>query len=99
MGYETILVKLTTGELVIGKIYNNSLEFLEDVYLVLLDLSSDGGIDINIAPYMSPFDNKGTILNGKRVMWETQLTPPLELVVEYNKAISGIIIQTNKIQT
>lgn len=88
---EIKIVKIVTGETVIGTKVN---EVLEDVALIQI-IPSSGGIQLAILPYGFPFEEK---ISGKipydKVVYEFQ-TVPDDIKNKYLEAKSDIKISTS----
>ena len=92
MAYDTRLVKLITGEMVIGK-YDADKNVLKEV-AVLQSVPTQQGVQMMILPYGYPFDQDFDGEIGYNHVLYTYKKYPDELSTRYLEAISNLTLST-----
>lgn len=94
MGYENVrLVKLITGDMVLGKIDENN-EKIVDV-AVLQTVPSQQGVQMMLLPFGYPFENEiGGEIDMRHVIYEYKNFPE-ELKTKYMEAASNLTISSS----
>ena len=93
-----LILKLSTGEEVIGRIVNESDDTYQIEFGLLLNyqLQDEGKIAFGFLPY-SPLSNKDKRINKSHVVWSAE--PADGLKDAYNKATGQIMTPSDKIIT
>lgn len=92
MAYDIKLVKLVTGELVIGK-YNTEKKSLDDV-AIMQTVPSQQGVQIAILPYGYPFDQEfGGSIEEKHFLFEYSKVMD-EIKDKYLEAVSNLTLSS-----
>lgn len=90
MAYDIRLMKLVTGELVIGK-YNQEADTLTDV-AAIQTIPSQQGVQMMMLPYGYPFEPDFTgVIDGKFFMYRYANTPK-ELQDKYIEACTNLTV-------
>lgn len=90
MAYDIRLMKLVTGELVIGK-YNQDADNLSDV-AAIQTIPSQQGVQMMMLPYGYPFEPDFTgVIDGKFFMYRYGSTPK-ELQDKYIEACTNLTV-------
>lgn len=90
MAYDIRLMKLVSGELVIGK-YDEGTDTLKDV-AAIQTIPSQQGVQLMMLPYGYPFENDFTgTLEGKFFLYRYQGTPK-ELQDKYIEACTNLTV-------
>ena len=89
---ETILAKMISGEIVVGKTSDENPDYIEETFLVDFKPSEDGRVGIQLLPYMYPFEQKGATLEFVDTIYTCEC--PAELEKAYIEASSGIIMSS-----
>lgn len=87
---EIVVVKLCTGEIVIGKHTGINPDFIKEAFLVNFAPSHDGRVGIELIPYMFPFQTVGADINIKHSILKIHC--PKELENAYIETTTGIIV-------
>jgi hypothetical protein len=95
MAYNIKLVKLVTGELVLGK-YDENAKKLNEVAAIQI-VPTQSGVQMLLLPYGYPFENSfaGSI-SGEHFMYEYQKLPD-DLETKYIEAISNLSLNPNSL--
>jgi hypothetical protein len=88
---EIVVVKLCTGEIVIGRTYDTNPEYLENVFMVNFAPSHEGRVGIELVPYMYPFETVGCDIDIKHII--RKMPCPKELENAYIESTTGIVIK------
>ena len=93
MAYTVRLIKLVTGELVLGK-YDADAKTLNDVALMQM-VPSQQGMQLLMLPYGYPFEPgfAGTTIKAEHFMYEYSRLPD-DLETKYLEAISNLTLNT-----
>ncbi|MBQ7585176.1 MAG: hypothetical protein IJU40_02875 [Desulfovibrionaceae bacterium] len=90
MAYDIRLVKLVTGELVLGK-YDAEKKCLNEVGILQI-VPAQQGIQMFLLPYGHPFENKFVATLEEKNFLYTFSSVPQEFQDEYLKAITNLTI-------
>ncbi len=94
MAYDIKLVKLVTGELVVGKYEDKS---LNDVAIIQTVPNQQGGMQLMILPYGYPFEQtfNGKIAEQHFLYIYSRL--PQELVDKYLETVTNLVLKSDGI--
>ena len=90
MAYDIRLVKLVSGELVLGK-YDAEKKCLTDVGILQI-LPTQQGVQMVLFPYGHPFENNFVAIIEEKHFLHCYSSTPQELQDEYIKAVSNLTI-------
>ncbi len=91
MAYEICMVKLVTGEMVLGKL-DKEARTINDPAILQMIPSQQGGVQMMLMPYGYPFENDFTgSISLSHVLYDYKNAPE-ELKTKYMEAISNLTL-------
>jgi len=94
MAYDIRLVKIITGELIIGK-YNEEEKKLDDVAIVQTVPNQQGGMQLMLLPYGYPFEQAFGGKIAEEHFLYTYSKKPQEMIDKYLETVTNITLKSD----
>ena len=94
MAYDIRLVKILTGELIIGK-YNAEEKTLDDVAIVQTVPTQEGGMQLMMLPYGYPFEQNFCGKIAEVHFLYTYSRKPQEMVDKYLETVTNLTLKSD----